>query len=115
MQLGNVICNGIVHNRQIHIAIFMNDPVPQALDCPPGDIGIICFEVIGQLVGVFGDLNQPEHNRVQKDLVGFQFGQRQSTGVLDNKSLVGYDPFNIVLVIFLVIHKSLYRPSVSRL
>ena len=96
----------IINNGQIHAAIFADDAVLHALHCPPGNGAIACFKLCGPFIGVFGNLDESEQAGVYQDFIFFQFFLGQTFGMLTNKRQIGSNLFEVVSVVFLVIHKS---------
>ena len=65
-----------------------------------------CFKLCGPFIGVFGNLDESEQAGVYRDFIFFQFFLGQTFGMLTNKRQIGSNLFEVVSVVFLVIHKS---------
>lgn len=79
----------------------MNYFVTHSLDCHPRNFAIFLFELFRQTAVVLCDLNNAEHNRVDQQIVVFDFVFCFSFGVFNYEPQVRDDFFKIVFIVFL--------------
>jgi hypothetical protein len=84
----------------------VDDPISHTFHGAPRDVVVAGFKLRSQLLGVLSDLNEPEQTGVHQDFVFLQFLLGQTGGMITDKGQIGCDLFEVVSVIFLVIHKS---------
>jgi len=113
-QLWNILCDSIVNNVELNVAVFVDDFVPHTLDCLPGYLCVALFERLSQLCGILGYLYQAKKNRITEHLVLFRIVKCYALGFFRNKYDILEHFLDVIYVIFYIIHKSLSHLSVFR-
>ena len=86
--------------------ISMDYSVSHTFNCNPWDFFMLCLKLIRELIVILRYLNNPEHNRINQEIIVFYFLLGFTFCMADYKLQIRFYLFQIVRIVLIIIHKS---------